>query len=436
MPNGQKQVVAPPILRTRPRTTGYVPLQRLLQVSQPGRLGAELGGRVIGEAAQERERLGEEERKFRESLEKERLGTGAQVAERERIIGTALQRPGEVGEEQQKLFERFRGGEYKGPTELAGSEEARSRAQALERLGGGIGTEAGRRGLLERYAARPGYTSGQKALDVLLLGQAPELAKAREATRGLAGEVGRGTELARGQAGLATRQAQEFGGETGRLLGERISQIRGGVGQRLTEAQKERSEFEALKGALGQKQLTAEQARRLGLSPEGPIYTWGLRPEELIPTVGAPPTEAAVTTREEAARLGALGKLTGRELAIPTEGLETYQRAEIPKDILSRIEAARQRETSNITEAFRPPQEMTNLLDSIDRDLRQAIPYGTDSIQKAVDYVNSRAATWAQLDPGGRQALRYADLAQKLKGGLAGLIEQRRAAGGGITVRG
>lgn len=310
------------------RGTGFTGVGRFLQANVGSRLGQEVAGRVSQTGQEAASRLGQSVGQFQQ----QRAQQQQQLTQQQQAAQAALQRisSGElttVTPEQQAAYATVAGGGIAGPAQLQDVEGIRSQAKLAGQLARGTQTASGRAGLLQQTVGRGPrqYTSGQSALDALLLGQAGgQLAAARRSSAGLERQVG-------AQERLAEEQARQFGAEVKKAKEEALSgasaverPLTSELEQKLGEFTRSRGELSnQLQEALSKGELTKEQADILGIS--GPVQTYGLTGAEvsnlLKSAIGQQDVTAqAISTPEQAAKLNALYRLTGqKEFATPEQ---------------------------------------------------------------------------------------------------------------------
>ena len=198
--------------------SGFTNLQRILQASKANRLGQTVSSGIqqAGQAA--RGSLQQAGSQFQQQVGTEQQRQAQEQERANRVLGDVSK----ASEEDINAFEGIRGGQSKGPMDIANADELNQKAQEAERLGKSTGSETGRLGLLQRYVGGGRrYTGGQQSVDALLLGQtgADKLKQSRRGTFGLGqqaqkqqiGAQAMGKELSSGAKGLAERTIQGLG---------------------------------------------------------------------------------------------------------------------------------------------------------------------------------------------------------------------------------
>lgn len=299
------------------RGTGFTGVGRFLQANVGSRLGQEVAGRVSRTGQEAAARLGQSVGQFQQ----QRTQQQQERTKQQEAAQSALQRiaSGEltaVSPEQQAAYQAIAGGQFGVSGQLQDIGGIQSQARLAGQLARGTQTAAGRTGLLQQVVGRgpSQYTSGQSALDALILGQAGgQLAAARRASAGLERQVGT-------QEQLAAEQARQFGAETQRakeqLTGERTSEL--GKISSLGEQQKKRFETEqdvfynkALK-EIEQGVLSPETAAKLFGGLED-VDLYGFTKEEVknLLQKSILPTYESSLTAKQAAAINALKNLAG-----------------------------------------------------------------------------------------------------------------------------
>lgn len=301
--------------------TGFTNLQQLMAANQGNKLGQAIGSGIQKSGEQVKSGLQSGQQQFQEGTQKE---VGRIAPEVENLTKNVL---GDVtktaGTDQGKQFTdllrgQYGGGSYRGPMELQNAQKLKSQAQDVTQQAQELGTAQGRQGLLERYVGSPQYTSGQKRLDTLLLGQTggKDLTQARRSGLGLTGQ-------AQQQIGGAEAQALQAKGkfqnilqhgtqEAGKQFGEQVTGLTGQLQERAKQFNtKEQQQYQDLLKAAGSGELTQEQADKLGLKEGDTLYNiFKNKPESLI-TAGEQATAQNVTNPEEYAKIQALQKIGG-----------------------------------------------------------------------------------------------------------------------------
>jgi hypothetical protein len=310
--------------------SGFTGVGRFLQANVGSRLGEQVAGRVAQAGQQAQQRLGEAVGRFQTGLGKERGTFSAQEAAAQSALQrfSGSQQPVQTGQavdfnpsqDQIAAYLAASSGQYAGPSGLEDIEKVRSQAGLAQALAGQTQTTKGRTALLQQLLGRGSqqYTKGQTALDALLLGQSSaQLAQSRRGAAGLEKQLETQERLAEEQA----RQAGEEFASKGRALKQEAGAIeaplKSSIQTRLSDFEKNRTELiSSLRDAIEKGELTKEQADILGI--KGDTSTYGLTTEGLknliTSKISAPDINVqSISTPEEAAKLNALFRLTGRQ---------------------------------------------------------------------------------------------------------------------------
>lgn len=324
----------------KPRTgSGFTNLQNILKANQGSNLGQNIGGRISGVVSNVKKGAAEQESEFEKNLKENELGNEADIAQRQSILGKipdvkTYEDENKIEEPDVKAFERFRSGEYKGPTELKDIGALRSQAEQASNLGEFTRTQPGRFTLLQRFLSRPDnlYTSGEQKLDSLLLGMGGTgaLKQARREAVGAKDIPIVASQNAAARGSEAQEKAKRFADETRGLLGITnqgqlaetggLADIYKGVQNRLGQYTQEYGDiYNRAKEQLGQGYIDRDLVNRINfggvpVDPSNPnqIRTMGLDPISFLQR-SQDPTLASVTSPEEIAKMDALSKLAGIE---------------------------------------------------------------------------------------------------------------------------
>lgn len=348
--------------------TGFTNLQQI-QTANKGasqRLGQTVTSGVSGVAQGARQGLQQAGQQFTSKVEANRLGTDADRSGREAVINQALQptvdkqpaQPGDgsnqqlepqgglvqepqanpyaqvnykpLDQQQVDIFQRYRTGQYGGPTDLENRSQIMQQAQEGEDLSRLASSSGGREALLQRFVGGNKYTSGQKRLDNLLLGQSNDaLRQSAAAGRGLADESQRQIQALRGLAQGAQDQARLFTDETGKLLGEKTGGIETDIATRQKAAETEEldraADLDAARQLIGQ----------ASTNPDALLRQSGIDPKTIKSTAQRQLTASGLAID----KLAAEGRLNGAEaeqvkLAIKKEAARTGGK---PAEVLSKF---------------------------------------------------------------------------------------------------
>lgn len=362
---------------TKRSGTGFTNLQRILQANKGANLGQALAGKVDRDVGGVQKTLAGASDQFKKGVQESALNTQENIARRGGVISNIVNpgiqpvgnqkapvtqpskgisplpssgqkfQPGgglapiqgepvrpitpatlvEPTEEDVAKFGTFREGRYLGPTEVSQGSQILGQAQDLSDLGRGVGSTEGRFGLLGKYFGSPGYTTGQKRLDNLLLTpEAAQLSKLRRATTGLQTDVGSELFQNKALAQLQTRANEEFADETRALLGidkqGNVTEGQGALGgvqksidDRLAEYLKVAGDDERIKNILATNDvsgLSRGELSRIGLQGNllGPTYNTKLS-DYFQPVNTNLLNRSSVASLEDSAKLDALNRLSG-----------------------------------------------------------------------------------------------------------------------------
>lgn len=265
-----------PDQQVRKKGTGFTNINKYLDANQNNKLGSTIQSGISGQSTQAKDALNQQKTAFQEQSESNRLGTEADTQKRTSIMDRFSTSSGFTGpsDDEVKEFEKFRSGEYKGPTELDQGQKAiaAAKAQEAENLGKLTQTSGGRQGLLQRFVGAPGYNQGQQKVDTLLLGKtgANQIKQARRDTLGLSGQVSEADQAARARGQQLTGEAQEFGRQTVEGLNQTRDPLEALLGKqaedKLASGQANREAILAkIKAEEG---LSDEELTSLGLTPQ------------------------------------------------------------------------------------------------------------------------------------------------------------------------
>jgi len=311
--------------------SGFTNLQRIMQANQGNRLGSTVGQGIQQAGEQTRQGLGQAQEQFKQQSEAGRLDT-QQNKER---VENVLKDPTQATGEDINQFARFRAGQYGGPQTLTNIQNLQGQAQEAQNLGQAASSQAGRQGLLQRFAAAPGqYGSGQQRLDTLLLGTtgAQPLREARRSVSGLGQQVAGAGEAAQNVAQQYQNLARGFGQDVTQRTGAMETEAQTAAEQRAAEANKAdealRQQVEQERQAAQTNQLSQQALEQLGLSAGQ--RTYGANLGQYLGYQGRDTLAAArpeeVLNQQEFQKFSNLKKLMGQDVSQydPTK-VGTYQ---------------------------------------------------------------------------------------------------------------
>lgn len=303
----------------------FTNLQRYLDVNDPSKLRSSITGKLQGDVGSIKNQLGEAQSQFQSAADAGKLGT----QQDEQLVGSTLSRiaPGAdvqqaanptVSESDIIAFQRFLGGKYQGPQELANLDPLRAKAGDIENLSRTASTDVGKFGLLSRYIGQPGYNLGQQRFDVSILG--PQgLGQARRAGIGLTRNVDTAQDKARAQANQYRTEAKQFGEKVGNKLEGTKSEIGQQIENKLKEVRDQQTSTRDLFNTAMDKlnkgeSLSEQELNLLGIARGSTVYglgdlthafNEGLSPEQITSGMVASPTQRS--------QIEALAKLAGKD---------------------------------------------------------------------------------------------------------------------------
>jgi hypothetical protein len=308
-----------PVAGRKQRTgTGFVNLQKIMGGASGKKLGEAVGSGITSGAEQVKGQLGTEQSQYGQQL-----STASKAFDPEARDKAIAEAGTGTTEDQTKAFEKYRSGKL-GEEGLAGGlkgyGELSSKASDVAQQGKDIESQAGRYNLLQRYASGgKQYTAGGKRLDAMLMGQGggQALQQARLATGGIGTQLQKGQEGALAQYGKAAGEAKQFGQETEQKLSGAGQEIEKAVDFPTKQAAAQK-EYQDTQAAIQKMTETGEVdpaiAARLGLTEGTDLYN--LNPAELTDKLQASKMTSAsqYSTPEQAARMAALMKLSGKDI--------------------------------------------------------------------------------------------------------------------------
>lgn len=231
----------------QPKGTGYTNLSKLIGASADNTLGQKVVGGIQQQLGGVQQQLTQQQKQFQEESEKSKLGGEKDVQQREAVLGRFSPSSATAGEgpseDELKAFERFRGGQYAGPSGLGDTTALKQTAQQIQQQASNL-TPSGTQELLRRSVGGDRYTQGQQRLDSLLLNRQALTPVTRQAS-GLTQQITKAEQAATGQAQLQKNLAEQFAKETQEKLGGALTGIETGVQQQLTAAQEAEKQRQA-----------------------------------------------------------------------------------------------------------------------------------------------------------------------------------------------
>jgi len=197
--------------------TGYTNLNRLTQANANNKLGEKVAGDVSKQITGVQSQLGQQQQKFNEESESNKLDTDANKNQRDATIGRFSSASGSApaeGPNKQELdsFGRFRSGQYTGPSGLQDTSSLSSTASGLNSQLSDY-SPSGTQELLKRSVGGNRYSQGQQRLDSLLMDKS-KITPLQRQGQSLGQDINRANIAATGTAQLYKNQAQQFGNET------------------------------------------------------------------------------------------------------------------------------------------------------------------------------------------------------------------------------
>lgn len=218
--------------------TGYTNLNRLFDANKDNKLGEKVAGDVSSQLTGVKTQLQQQQDKFKDEAEKNRLDTDQNKQQRDAVIGrfsASGTSGGELDDKDVEAFGKFRAGEYGGPTELGDTTNITNAASGLASQVSNY-SPAGTQELLRRSVGGNRYSQGQSRLDSLLLDKSA-LTPIQRQSAGLGQEINKANLGAQGQAQLYRNQAQQFGKETTDQLTGALGSLNSEVQNQFTQAQ-------------------------------------------------------------------------------------------------------------------------------------------------------------------------------------------------------
>ncbi len=289
--------------------SGYQNLDKYLQNNNTQQFAGQVAGKVQDQVNSAQQAQTDAAGKFKSQV----AGSNQLTAEND--INSAIANP--TAADQTKIRKEATQ-TYGGPNSLAdnaslnnqywsGTKNAQNQAQNL-------GSESGRFALLDQYFGKPTYNSGQKSLDNLLIQQGG----IGEQTSGLQSQAAQLQEQGQSQANQLASQAAARAGEVrdnaamvqGKLTGA-LNQSRGTIDTGLAAANAARhDQYNQLQQNLGNKSLTDEQAKALGITDQNLYNMSGDQLKSFIHQ-GQDLTSGQYMSADQKAQLEALSGLAG-----------------------------------------------------------------------------------------------------------------------------
>ena len=216
--------------------TGFTNIRNILEANRGSRLGQTIASGIGGAAEKTKSELESAGGAFRTAIsglagqrqkEEQELKDISKGFEKPSGVSGAISPSPAYDPTTQERFTGFLQSQYKGPTELEGSEKLRSSISQTEQLGGLTRDVGGRGELLRRFVGGKDYTRGERTLDTALLGATgqQELSQAARQTRGLGQEYARTVGEAQGLAEVEKAKQEIAKKAVSEQLGSSISNI-------------------------------------------------------------------------------------------------------------------------------------------------------------------------------------------------------------------
>lgn len=227
----------------RQKGTGFTNIQNILGANQGNQLGSTIQKGVTQQAQGVKQDLNNSFNTYQQQVNQNRLDTQANQNAVAQAITDPTQSIGSTNQAQQMqaLFAKIRQGQYTGPTQMSNADQLQNEAMTAQQLGQSASSEAGRLGLLQRFAAgnNQQYNQGQQTLDNLLLGAGGQqnLNAIKAQTQGLGQQVTQQQNAAAQLAQNAQQGAQQFKQNTLQQLSQASQQAEAPIQQQFQQAQ-------------------------------------------------------------------------------------------------------------------------------------------------------------------------------------------------------
>lgn len=261
-------------IKSKPKTSGFTNIQRLLGANTQNRLGQAIGSGVKNIAGRTQAQTQQAQQQFGQQLDptKQNLQKGTEVQKTLSNLdftkdpsetASALQ---PLGNEQYAQATKNVIGGYQGPRTLQDEQRLQSQAQDLQQTGKGLLTSGGRQAALQRFVnVGPAYTQGKQRLDNLLLGQDPNaLRSARREASQQSMETSKALSGARAEAEGISSQYGQLGSDLSKGLTGAQEQYTKSLQNRLETARTAgKTDVEGLQQATKNQVLSTDQYNRL-----------------------------------------------------------------------------------------------------------------------------------------------------------------------------
>lgn len=305
--------------------TGYTNLQSLIGANQGNKMGQAIQTGIGGRVNQIQSDLKRTQQDFQSGLDKNKVSDADKT-----FVDNKLNDPISASKEDATKFQGLMKGQYTGPTGLQNTANVEIQANELNQYGQGIGSAAGRYGLLQRYVGGNKYTQGQQKLDNMLLGQTAsgDLKDIRKQAISLSGDVDKAKTTAQAQGQDAAQQAKSLSNtistrlgtvddpttpeneaQSGTIYGDLYNDIKARTDAFNAEQEARRAN---LTGGSGNYNLTDDELKSLGIEPGKTYYGLNLG-NYVVDSPLTPATVQQLASSDDYSKYAALNSLTGRD---------------------------------------------------------------------------------------------------------------------------
>jgi hypothetical protein len=271
--------------------TGFTNFQSYLNNNNPSQLQNAVAGNLEGQNQSVLNNLGQAQTQFGQQQSQNQANTNANQQAIQSVLsnpdaftavsGTpsavttaAQQQAGGTAPTAANLatgnqFSNLLGGQYQGPTALAGQQGLVNQAGAAQQQAQGLQTAAGRQAVLQQMIGAPGYNQGEQQMDAALLGQGsnPQLQAAARQAQGLGGIVQQAGAGATAQGQEQQNASQQFGTQTQGQLGSTLTNLNNTLQQNAaTQQAGQNAAYQQLLTDASGNTLTSQEAQLLGLT--------------------------------------------------------------------------------------------------------------------------------------------------------------------------
>lgn len=379
--------------------TGFTNLSKYLQANQGNPLSSKVASGIAGTTSKTQQDVEQAGQQFQQDVASKSYGNQAQQQERADLINKAKSStaslPG-ISDKDAQRYQEFSGAQYKGPEDLgARGTQLLGEAQAARQLGSAVGTEQGRKDLLQRFVGSNTYTGGQKKLDELLLGKGPQapLKEAQKQSLGVQQNTVKQLALNKALADQARARTAAFAQETQQKIQNPLSGMENSINLRTAAAQtKSQQDFDKINQALKSGALNPSQALQLLGKNTGSVQTYGVDPTQFL-TQAQAPNKYAVTSQQEQAQYDALSRLAGAQNSfIPNSqqvGTYDYSKPSYAFDKGGFEQAISQQQTA-YNEALNKPENLVWTPGTMRED--SVLPGQAFNLEKTVDRLKKQVA--------------------------------------------